>query len=78
MNKMKLRYSTYMIHLCSKFTIKTYFLEDSFILSNTMLYLMKNKMTKIKAKKLSLHFIPYLFIVVTILTAVGFNGEIWA
>ena len=43
-----------------------------------MLYLKKSKMTKIKAKKLSLQFVPYLFIVVTILTAFGSNSGIWA
>ena len=35
-------------------------------------------MTKIKAKKLSLKFIPYLFILVTILTAIGSNSGTWA
>ena len=35
-------------------------------------------MTKIKAKKLSLQFIPYLFILVTILTAFGSNSGTWA
>ena len=67
-----------MIQLCSKYLAKTYFWVYSFILSNIMLYLKKNKMTKIKVKKLSLHFVPYLFIVVTILTAFGSNGETWA
>ena len=42
-----------------------------------MLYLKKTKMTKIKAKKLSLRFIPYLFIAVTILTAFGSNNGTW-
>jgi len=35
-------------------------------------------MTKIKAKKLSFKFIPYLFIVITILTAFGSNSGTWA
>jgi len=35
-------------------------------------------MTKIKAKKLSLQFVPYLFIAVTILTAFGSNSGTWA
>jgi len=35
-------------------------------------------MTKIKAKKLSLQFVPYLFIAVTILTAFGSNSATWA
>jgi len=38
----------------------------------------KNSMTKIKAKKLSLKFAPYLFVAVTILTAFGTNRGIWA
>ena len=38
----------------------------------------KNQMTKIKAKKLSLKFAPYLFIAVTILTAFGSNSGTWA
>ena len=43
-----------------------------------MLYLKKNQMTKIKAKKLSLQFVPYLFIAVTILTTFGTNNGTWA
>ena len=40
-----------------------------------MLYLKKKiQMSKIKAKKLSLRFAPYLFIAVTILTAFGSNS----
>ena len=35
-------------------------------------------MSKNKAKKLSLKFVPYLFVVVTILTAFGSNGGTWA
>jgi len=35
-------------------------------------------MTKIKAKKLSLKFIPYLFVAITILTAFGSNNGTWA
>ena len=35
-------------------------------------------MTKVKPNKLSLHFVPYLFIVVTILTAFGSNSGTWA
>ena len=34
-------------------------------------------MTKIKAKKLSLKLVPYLFVAVTILTAVGSNSGTW-
>jgi len=43
-----------------------------------MLYLKKNQMTKVKAKKLSLKFIPYLFVAITILTAFGSNNGTWA
>ena len=77
-NKIKINYSTYMLHLCSKNPKKTYFRVNSFTLSNIMLYLRKKLMTKIKAKKLSLQFVPYLFIVVTILTAFGSNSGTWA
>ena len=34
-------------------------------------------MSKIQAKKLSLKFVPYLFVAITILTAFGSNSEIW-
>jgi len=34
-------------------------------------------MSRIHAKKLSLKFVPYLFIAVTILTAFGSNNGIW-
>ena len=43
-----------------------------------MLYLEKKLMTKIKAKKLTLQFVPYLFIAVTILTTFGSNSGTWA
>ena len=43
-----------------------------------MLYLKKKQMTKTKAKQLSLKFVPYLFIAVTILTAFGSNNGTWA
>ena len=43
-----------------------------------MLYLRKKRlMSKTQAKKLSLKFVPYLFVAVTILTAFGSNGGIW-
>ena len=46
--------------------------------SNIMLDLEKI-MSKIQAKKLSLKFVPYLFVAVTILTAFGSNnGTSWA
>ena len=40
--------------------------------------LIKNQMSKIQAKKISLKFAPYLFVVVTILTAFGSNNGTWA
>jgi len=67
-----------MIQSCSKNSINNLFFCESFILSNIMLYLEKKLMTKIKAKKLTLQFVPYLFIVVTILTAFGFDNGNWA
>ena len=51
---------------------------DSFIISNIVLYLIKKQMSKTQAKKLSLKFVPYLFIAVTILTAFGSNSGTWA
>ena len=42
-----------------------------------MLYLIKKLMSKIQAKKLSLKFVPYLFVAVTILTTIGSNGGTW-
>ena len=38
----------------------------------------KNQMSKTQAKKLSLKFVPYLFIAVTILTTFGSNSGTWA
>jgi len=35
-------------------------------------------MSKTQAKKLSLKFVPYFFVAVTILTAFGSNGGTWA
>ena len=35
-------------------------------------------MLKTQAKKLSLKFVPYLFLAVTIFTAFGFNSGTWA
>ena len=35
-------------------------------------------MSKIQAKNLSLKFVPYLFVAVTILTTFGANSGIWA
>ena len=39
--------------------------------------LKKNSMSKIQAKKLSLKFVPYLFVAVATLTAFGSNGGTW-
>ena len=46
--------------------------------SNIVLCLKKKQMSKIQAKKLSLKFVPYLFVAVTILTAFGSNSGTWA
>ena len=43
-----------------------------------MLYLGKKQMSKTQAKKISLKFVPYLFVAVTILTAFGPNSGTWA
>ena len=41
-------------------------------------YILKKKsMSKIQAKKLSLKFVPYLFVAVATLTAFGSNGGTW-
>ena len=48
------------------------------MISNIMLYLRKKLMSKTQAKKLSLKFVPYLFVAVTILTAFGTNSGSWA
>ena len=58
--------------------LKVFLKGDSFMISNIVLYLEKNKMSKTQAKKLSLKFIPYLFIAVTILTTFGSNSGTWA
>ena len=34
-------------------------------------------MSKIKAKKISFKFVPYLFVAVTIMTAISSNGGTW-
>ena len=49
------------------------------MISNIVLYFKeKAKMSKIQAKKLSLKFVPYLFVAITILTAFGSNSGTWA
>ena len=58
--------------------IKIFFLGNNFTFSNIMLYLRKKFMSKSQAKKLSLKFVPYLFVAITILTAFGSNNGIWA
>ena len=47
------------------------------MISNIVLYLSKKQMSKTQAKKLSLKFVPYLFVAVTILTAFGSNTGTW-
>ena len=58
--------------------LKVFFKEDSFMISNIVLYLIKKQMSETQAKKLSFKFIPYLFIAVTILTTFGSNSGTWA
>ena len=48
------------------------------MISNIVLYLVKNQMSSTKAKNLSFKFVPYLFIAVTILTTFGSNNGTWA
>jgi len=60
--------------MCLKAFLKGY----SFMISNIVLYLIKNQMSKIQAKKLSFKFVPYLFIAVTILTTFGAHNGTWA
>ena len=49
------------------------------MISNIVLYLKEKKqMSNTQAKKLSLKFVPYLFIAVTILTTFGSNSGTWA
>ena len=67
-----------MIRFCVLIPIKAFYFFVSFIISNIMLYLRKKIMSKTQAKKLSLKFVPYLFVAVTILTAFGSNGGTWA
>ena len=55
-----------------------FFGGDSFMISNIVLYLIKKLMSKTQAKKLSLKFVPYFFIAVTILTTFGSNSVTWA
>ena len=66
-----------MIRLWSNFQKKSLFFSDIFTISNILLYLEKKVMSKTQAKKLSLKFAPYLFVAVTILTAIGSNNGTW-
>ena len=78
-NTIKMFYLTYMIQICSNYPIKKTISENKASYSVILCYIYKKiQMTKIKAKKLSLQFVPYLFIVVTILTAFGSNSGTWA
>tara|TARA_Y100000991_G_scaffold165379_1_gene127150 strand:- start:260 stop:454 length:195 start_codon:yes stop_codon:yes gene_type:complete len=56
---------TFLLEIASQLVILCYIKE-------------KKLMSKIKAKKLSLKFAPYVFVAVTILTAFGSNGGTWA
>ena len=47
------------------------------MISNIVLYLTKNSMSKTQAKKLSHKLVPYLFMAVTIFTAFEFNVGTW-
>ena len=58
--------------------MKAFFLAKGFMFSNIMLYLRKKIMSKIQAKKISIKFVPYFFMAVTILTAFGSNSGAWA
>ena len=48
------------------------------MISNIVLYLPKTKMSNSQAKKLSLKFVPYLFMAVTIFTTFGSSSGTWA
>ena len=61
-----------------KYAYKSFLKGNSFMISNIVLYLKKNQMSKTQAKKLSFKFVPYLFIAVTILTTFGSNSGTWA
>ena len=60
-----------------KCALKSFLKGDSFMISNSVLYLEKKQMSKTQAKKLSFKFVPYLFIAVTILTTFGSNSGTW-
>ena len=64
--------------MCSKYLIKNLYLRTKLHIQKYYVIFKRKKMSKVKAKKLSLQFVPYLFIVVTILTAFGSNGGTWA
>ena len=48
------------------------------MISNIVLGLIKESISKMQAKKLSFKIVPYLFVAVTILTAFGTNNGTWA
>ena len=72
-----MKVETFMIHFCILMRVKSPFKGVNFTISNIMLQLIKNLMSKIQAKKLYLKFVPYLFVAVTILTAFGSNSGTW-
>ena len=47
------------------------------MISNIMLYLIKKQMSKTQAKQLSLKFVPYFFIAISIFTAFGLDRGTW-
>ena len=67
-----------MIQLCIWILVKG-FLSDRIASQLVILCysLRKKSMLKTKAKNLSLKFVPYLFVAVTILTAFGSNSGTW-
>ena len=66
-----------MIHFCVELRVKTFFLGITSQLVILCYSQEKKQMSKTQAKKLSIKFVPYLFVAVTILTALGFDGGTW-
>ena len=67
-----------MVQFCNYIRVKV--LDFSAITSCLVIlcYILEKKlMSKIKAQNLSLKFVPYLFVAVTILTAFASNGGTW-
>ena len=67
-----------MIHLCLGLMVKAFFFIRNASQLVILCYNFKKKlMSKTQTKKLSLKFIPYFFVAVTILTAFSSNGGTW-